>query len=145
MRFQFTLDDYPQNIDGVIMFPSSRLLIQAGMIFMCLVALALAFTRNRRSRTILLPMARCRRYFLLDGDGRNKLLAKNDSGLQTDSSRSLYSGVKPAEGLELPSLVAGLGDPEEQFSDSKGRSKADRRRLDLSANDSRRPPPSQSQ
>jgi hypothetical protein len=83
------------------------------------------------------------RYFLLDGDGRKKLRAKSDSVLETDSSSSLDGWVKPAEGLNLPSLVAGWGDPE--FSDCKGRSTADRRRLDLSANYSWRPPPSQSQ
>src|SRR5579864_9214314 len=54
--------------------------------------------------------------FLPDGDGLKKPLAKNDSLLLADSPWSIYAWVKPAEALKLPSLVAGLGDPEDEFS-----------------------------
>jgi len=54
--------------------------------------------------------------FLPDGDGLKKPLGKNDSVLLADSPWSIYAWVKPAEALKLPSLVAGLGDPEDEFS-----------------------------
>jgi hypothetical protein len=111
MRFQFTLDDYPQNIDGVIMFPSSRLLIQAGMIFMCLRRPGIGVHSQSPVTNQPPSYGPFHAVFLLDGDGRNKLLAKNDSGLQTDSSCSLYGGVKPAEGLKTAQPGSGLGRP----------------------------------
>ena len=54
--------------------------------------------------------------FLPDGDGLKKPLVKNDPVLQADSPWSLHAWVKPAEALKMPSLVAGIGDPEEEFS-----------------------------
>ncbi|MBZ5679136.1 MAG: LamG domain-containing protein [Acidobacteriia bacterium] len=54
--------------------------------------------------------------FLQGGDGLNKRLAKNDSVLRADSPWSLYGWVKPAEAGEGPTLLAGLGDPAEEFS-----------------------------
>ena len=53
---------------------------------------------------------------LADRLGLKKPLAKNDSILLADSPWSIYAWVKPAEALKLPSLVAGLGDPEDEFS-----------------------------
>jgi hypothetical protein len=53
--------------------------------------------------------------FLPDGDGLKKPLVKSDSVLRADSPWSIYTWVKPAEALKTPSLVAGIGDPEEEF------------------------------
>jgi len=54
--------------------------------------------------------------FLPDGSGLSKPLLKNDSLVLADSPWSLYAWVKPAEGVKMPSLVAGLGDPADEFS-----------------------------
>src|SRR6202451_3279688 len=54
--------------------------------------------------------------FLPDGDGLKKPLRKDDSVLHADSPWSLYGWVKSAEPLKGPSLVAGIGDPAEEFS-----------------------------
>ena len=54
--------------------------------------------------------------FLPDGDGLVKPLEKNDSVLQADSPWSLYGWVQLAEELKGPSLVAGMGDPADEFS-----------------------------
>ncbi len=54
--------------------------------------------------------------FLPDGDGLKKRLAKDDSVLRADSPWSLYAWMKPAEAAKSPSLIAGFGDPEDEFS-----------------------------
>ncbi len=54
--------------------------------------------------------------FLPDGDGLKKPLVKNDSVLRADSPWSLSAWVKPSELSKSVSLVAGLGDPAEEFS-----------------------------
>lgn len=43
-------------------------------------------------------------------------VVKSDSALRADSPWSLYGWVKPAEEPKIPTLVAGFGDPEEEFS-----------------------------
>jgi hypothetical protein len=53
---------------------------------------------------------------LPDGDGLKKPLEKGDSVLRADTPWSIYVWVKVAEPLNVPVLVAGLGDPEEEFS-----------------------------
>jgi hypothetical protein len=53
--------------------------------------------------------------FLADGEGLTKALSKDDSVLRADSPWSLYGWVKPAEMLKGPTLVAGVGDPAEEF------------------------------
>jgi hypothetical protein len=53
--------------------------------------------------------------FLLDGNGLKKPLVKNDSVLRADSPWTLYAWIKPAEALQEPSLIAGVGDPEEEY------------------------------
>ena len=53
---------------------------------------------------------------LADGDGLKKPLEKDDSVLRADSPWSLFGWVKLAEAPKGPSLVAGMGDPEEEFS-----------------------------
>jgi hypothetical protein len=54
--------------------------------------------------------------FLPDGDGLKKPLVKTDSVLRADSSWSLYAWVKPVEASHALSLVAGFGDPADEFS-----------------------------
>jgi Exo-beta-D-glucosaminidase Ig-fold domain/Glycosyl hydrolases family 2/Concanavalin A-like lectin/glucanases superfamily/Glycosyl hydrolases family 2, sugar binding domain/Glycosyl hydrolases family 2, TIM barrel domain len=53
--------------------------------------------------------------FLFDGEGLKKPLAKDDSVLRADSPWSLYGWVRSAEPLKEPSLVAGIGDPAEEY------------------------------
>lgn len=54
--------------------------------------------------------------FLPDGDGLKKPLEKTDSLLRADSPWSIYAWVRPVESQKMPSLIAGVGDPEEEFS-----------------------------
>jgi hypothetical protein len=54
--------------------------------------------------------------FLPDGDGVKKNLVKTDSVLRADSPWSLYGWVKPLEPFQQITLVAGFGDPTEEFS-----------------------------
>lgn len=54
--------------------------------------------------------------FLPDGDGLKKSLRKDDSVLRADSPWSLYGWVKPSQALNSPALVAGVGDPADEFS-----------------------------
>ena len=54
--------------------------------------------------------------FLPDGDGLKKPLVKNDSVLRADSPWSFYAWVKPAEASHALTLVAGFGDPTDEFS-----------------------------
>lgn len=53
--------------------------------------------------------------FLSGGDGIRKLLAKDDSVLRADSPWSMDAWVGPTETPRSPSLVAGIGDPSEEF------------------------------
>ncbi len=53
--------------------------------------------------------------FLPDGEGLKKPLAEHDSVLQADSPWSLYLWVRPAEALKAPTLLAGMGNPTEQY------------------------------
>ncbi len=54
--------------------------------------------------------------FLPDGDGVQKPLLQTDTVLRADSPWSLYAWVKPAEAAKGGSLVAGVGDPEDEYS-----------------------------
>jgi glycosyl hydrolase family 2/Ig-like domain-containing protein/concanavalin A-like lectin/glucanase superfamily protein len=53
--------------------------------------------------------------FLPDGEGLKKPLVAHDSVLQADSPWSLYFWVKPAETLKAQTLLAGLGNPTEEY------------------------------
>ncbi len=53
---------------------------------------------------------------LPDGDGLRKPLGKNDSVLRADSPWSLYAWVNPADATHALTLVAGFGDPADEFS-----------------------------
>jgi hypothetical protein len=54
--------------------------------------------------------------FLSGGEGLTKPLGALDSVLLADSPWSLHGWVKPTDALRGPTLVAGVGDPEEEFS-----------------------------
>ena len=54
--------------------------------------------------------------FLPDGDGLNKPMVKDDSLLRADSPWSLYGWVRTEEPLSAPSLVAGMGEPGDEYS-----------------------------
>jgi hypothetical protein len=54
--------------------------------------------------------------FLTGGSGLKKPLRKDDSVLRADSPWSLYAWVKAAEQRKEPTLVAGFGDPAEEYS-----------------------------
>jgi hypothetical protein len=53
---------------------------------------------------------------LPDGEGLKKTLVKTDSVLLANSPWSLYTWVKPSEPTNTLTLVAGFGDPTEEFS-----------------------------
>ena len=53
--------------------------------------------------------------FLLDGDGLRKPLLKDDSVLRAESSWTLYTWVKPSEISKGLTLLAGIGDPSDEF------------------------------
>jgi hypothetical protein len=97
-------------------FSRFRNLIQGGMISLCL----LGTTVSSFSQT---PVTNdppfygpFNAWFFPDGDGLKKPLVKDDSVLRADSPWSLYGWVKPAEAVKGPSLVAGMGDPAEEYS-----------------------------
>ena len=54
--------------------------------------------------------------FFSDGDGLKKPLVKDNSVLHADSPWTLYAWVRPAEAAKVMTLIAGLGDPTEEFS-----------------------------
>ena len=54
--------------------------------------------------------------FLFGGDGLRKPMTKDDSVLRADSPWSIYAWVKPAESVQAPTLLAGIGEPAEEFS-----------------------------
>ncbi len=53
--------------------------------------------------------------FLPDGDGLHKPLVKDDSILRSDSPWSLYAWVKPADSSKASTIIAGVGDPSDEF------------------------------
>ena len=54
--------------------------------------------------------------FLLDGDGLQKPLEKNDSVLRADSPWSLYLWARWTEVSNSETLIAGIGDPDDEYS-----------------------------
>jgi glycosyl hydrolase family 2/Ig-like domain-containing protein/concanavalin A-like lectin/glucanase superfamily protein len=95
---------------------SASLLIPAGIVSIFLIATAAGGNAQAQVRNDPPFYGPFNAVFLPDGDGLKKPLAKTDSVLLADSPWSIYAWVKPAEALKLPSLVAGLGDPEDEFS-----------------------------
>lgn len=53
--------------------------------------------------------------FLLDGDGLQKPLEKNDSVLRADSPWSLYLWARWTEVSNSETLIAGIGDPDDEY------------------------------
>ena len=93
-----------------------HLLIHTGIFLICLVAGPLLSHSQGQVTNDPPSYGPFNAVFLPDGDGLEKPLVKNDSLLRADSSWSLYAWIRPTEALKMPSLVAGLGDPEEEFS-----------------------------
>jgi hypothetical protein len=54
--------------------------------------------------------------FLPDGEGLKKPLAEHDSVLRADSPWSLYCWMRTEEPLKAPTLLAGIGNPNEEYS-----------------------------
>ena len=54
--------------------------------------------------------------FLTGGNGLKKAMVKSDSVLRADSSWSMYAWARTEEAIAAPVLVAGMGDPEEEYS-----------------------------
>jgi hypothetical protein len=105
-------------IFGVFMKTShlaSRLLLSGALIWAGLTATAVP----SRSQTITNDppfYGPFNGVFLPDGDGLKKNLVKTDSVLRADSPWSLYGWVKPLEAFQQITMVAGFGDPTEEFS-----------------------------
>jgi len=53
--------------------------------------------------------------FLPDGEGLNEKLNENDTVLLADSPWTLYAWVKPEDAIVKPTLIAGLGKPEDEY------------------------------
>src|SRR5882672_5939651 len=53
--------------------------------------------------------------FLADGDGLDKKLAEHDSVLRAESPWSLYCWIRIDEAPKAPTLVAGIGDPNDEY------------------------------
>src|SRR4051812_11739056 len=54
--------------------------------------------------------------FFPDGEGLKKNLGKDDTVLRADSPWSLTAWVRPTEAAKEPRLIAGVGEPSEEFS-----------------------------
>jgi hypothetical protein len=96
--------------------PAFRLLISAAMISVSLVATAVPAHSQAQLTNDPPFYGPFNATFLPDGDGLKKPLAKSDSVLRADSPWSLYTWVKPTDAPKAPTLLAGFGDPEEEFS-----------------------------
>ena len=95
-------------------FPLTHLL-RGGIFAMCLLGTA-TLTLSQVPVTIDPPFyGPFNATFLPDGDGLQKPLLKDDSVLRADSPWSLYAWVKPAEMKKRLTLIAGIGDPEDEF------------------------------
>ena len=53
--------------------------------------------------------------FLPDGDGLEKKLGEHDSVLRAESPWSLYGWVRIEDPINTPTLIAGVGDPNEEY------------------------------
>ena len=96
--------------------PVFRVLIQVAMIVVGLISIAV---RGYSQATVTNDpefYGPFNGLFLADGDGLRKSLVKDDSVLRADLPWSLYGWVKPAEALKSPALVAGMGNPWDEFS-----------------------------
>ena len=60
-------------------------------------------------------MARITACFFPDGDGLRKPMVEHDTVLLADSPWTLYAWVQPQEALTAPTLLAGLGNTDEEY------------------------------
>jgi hypothetical protein len=97
------------------MFPGFRIFIAAGIISFRLLATGVAYSQTTLTNDPAF-YGPFNAVFLSGGDGLKKPLKKDDSVLRPDLPWSLYGWVKTGEALTAPTLVAGLGDPSEEFS-----------------------------
>ena len=118
IRFPFTVGNFFSVVPGAFMtsFPASRFLISSLMISIVLLATAVRGHSQTAVTNDPPSYGPFNAVFLPDGDGLKKPLVKNDSVLRADSSWSLYAWVKPAEASQTLTLVAGFGDPTDEFS-----------------------------
>ncbi|HEX4784417.1 MAG TPA: LamG domain-containing protein, partial [Candidatus Sulfotelmatobacter sp.] len=93
-------------------FPAPWFLMQVGIVFIALVTSTPSHAQATNDPPFYGPF---NAVFLPDGDGLKKPLEKTDSLLRADSRWSIYAWVKPTETQRMPSLVAGLGAPDEEF------------------------------
>jgi hypothetical protein len=111
-----------KNIPGIrgefvnMMLTSSRRPIRGWMILLCLLVTAVSGYSQTPVTNDPPFYGPFNAEFLSGGDGLKKPLVKDDSVLRADLPWSLYAWAKPAEALKGPSLVAGMGDPAEEFS-----------------------------
>jgi Exo-beta-D-glucosaminidase Ig-fold domain/Glycosyl hydrolases family 2/Concanavalin A-like lectin/glucanases superfamily/Glycosyl hydrolases family 2, TIM barrel domain/Glycosyl hydrolases family 2, sugar binding domain len=96
------------------LIPVVRYLIQSGILCCCVAALPAA--GHSQTLTNEPSYGPFNAVFLAGGDGLTKPLGKEDPILRPDSPWSLYGWVKASQPLGGPSLVAGFGDPAEEFS-----------------------------
>jgi hypothetical protein len=90
-------------------------LVRGGVVLFCL--LAIVITAHAQTVTNDPPSyGPFNGTFLPDGDGLKKPLLKDDSVLRADSPWSLYGWVNADEATKSPRLVAGIGDPTEEYS-----------------------------
>jgi hypothetical protein len=99
-------------------FPAFRLLILVGLPSLLMIATAVPSYSQAQVTNDPPFYGPFNAIFLPDGDGLKKPLVKGDSVLRADSPWSLCGWVKPAEepASKAQSLIAGFGDPTEEFS-----------------------------
>lgn len=90
--------------------------IRAGMVSLCLFATAICGYSQTPVTNDPPYYGPFNAEFFSDGDGLKKPLVKDDSVLHADSPWTLYAWVRPAEAAKVMTLIAGLGDPTEEFS-----------------------------
>src|SRR3984885_5443379 len=93
-----------------------RRLLRVGAISLCLLTSAVGSYSQTMVTNDLPLYGPFNAVFFPDGDGLKKPLRKDDSVLRAASPWALYGWGKSAEPLKGPSLVAGIGDPAEEFS-----------------------------
>jgi Exo-beta-D-glucosaminidase Ig-fold domain/Concanavalin A-like lectin/glucanases superfamily/Glycosyl hydrolases family 2/Glycosyl hydrolases family 2, sugar binding domain/Glycosyl hydrolases family 2, TIM barrel domain len=93
----------------------SARLLQSGVIVVCLLAAAIGAYSQSVSNDPP-SYGPFNGTFLPDGDGLKKALVKDDWVLRADSRWSLYGWVKYEQTPKAPTLIAGIGDPTEEYS-----------------------------
>jgi hypothetical protein len=97
-------------------FPAVRFLISVAMISLLQIAATVGAQSQVQPTNDPPSYGPFNATFLPDGDGLKKPLVKTDSVLRADSPWSLYAWLKSEEPTKSVSLIAGVGDPAEEFS-----------------------------